>query len=106
MRLSKRETVRYEIVNPLVIKFYGKKIAVVESPFPNFKNKLAVDLLIISGNPNILIGDIERSFSCKLLVFDSSNNPWKIKKWKEECEKSGLRYHSVVDSGAFVMNMD
>jgi competence protein ComEC len=106
MRLSKREPVRYKMVNPLVIKFYDRKIAIVESNLPNFKNKLAVDLLIISGNPNILIGDIERSFSYRFLVFDSSNAAWKLKKWKRECEKSALRYYSVVDSGAFVMNVD
>jgi competence protein ComEC len=41
----------------------------------------------------------------KLIVFDASNSLWKISKWKKECDALNLRFFSIKEQGAFVMNL-
>ncbi|HJV18618.1 MAG TPA: ComEC/Rec2 family competence protein [Sediminibacterium sp.] len=72
-------------------------------PFKPFQHK--IDLVIISGNPNIKLDEIHRYTNSKYYVFDSSNDLWKIEKWKKEAENLHLRRHSVPDSGAFEFNL-
>jgi len=39
------------------------------------------------------------------IVFDASNSLWKIQKWKKDCEALNLRFHSVPEQGAFVLDL-
>ncbi len=90
------ENKRIGIINRELI--LAKKNQKTSSPF-------IVDYLIISGNAKVSIANIERIFSVKTIIFDSSNSEYTINKWKSECAVFNQSYYSVVDSGAFIENM-
>ncbi len=85
----------------------GKKIYIINnrSSGLSFPEGLTVDVLILSNNPDISIPDIQHQYRFKALVFDSSNPLWKTEKWKKDCERLNLRFHSVSASGAFEMDL-
>ena len=70
----------------------------------NLQKKIAVDIIIISNNPKLYINQLQDVFEFKQLVFDSSNPLWKTELWKKDCENLHLRFHSVAQQGAFVMD--
>jgi competence protein ComEC len=85
--------------------FSNKKIMLIDSclVFAPVFSKIKVDLLIISGNARLSIAQLQEIFDCPQIVIDGSNPPWKVDKWRTECEKRQLACHCVVDKGAFVM---
>ncbi len=92
--------------NPVFI-FNNKKIAVIDQDL-NYSSveKTDVDVIIISKNARIKMVELTQIFHCKQIVFDASNSLKKVNKWKAEAANLGLSCFSVVDNGAFVMNMD
>lgn len=89
------------------IQFFDKKIALVNESNKNLisNKKIAVDLVIISGNIQTDLSKLLKQYNCKKVIFDASNSKWKIKKWVEECKKLNIDYHSVPHSGAFVLQL-
>ena len=87
-------------------KFYDKTIAILnkiqEKQISN--QKIKIDYLIISENPNLDIRKTLNYYNPKLIIFDSSNKFWMINKWKKECKELNVDFYSVADSGAFVLN--
>jgi len=69
------------------------------------QDSTVIDVLILSGNPKVYISQLYQSIRFRQLVFDSSNPLWKIEKWKKDCERLHLRFHSVPGQGAFVMDL-
>ena len=86
--------------NHTKIFFVNKALNELES-----KNQIIVDIIIISKNPPVYISRLQKSFHFKQLVFDSSNPLWKIEQWKKDCDSLHLRFHSVPEQGAFVMDL-
>ncbi|UAY51879.1 ComEC/Rec2 family competence protein [Ferruginibacter albus] len=66
--------------------------------------KIKLDVIVISKNPKIQIPQLASVFSCDQYVADASNSLWKIEKWKKECEDLHLRFFSVPQQGAFVLD--
>ncbi|RYY20020.1 MAG: ComEC family competence protein [Chitinophagaceae bacterium] len=66
----------------------------------------APGVLIISGNPPGSIGEIIQGSFPGIVVFDSSNSPWKVASWMTECKVLGIPAFSVQNQGAFVMNLN
>ncbi len=66
-------------------------------------SKISVDYLILSANSNLSINEIKQFFHFKKLIIDSSNKPYRLNQWKKECELLGIKYHSVIDHGAFIV---
>jgi len=94
------------------IVFHGRKILLLDSNFAVAGitgmaggPKLPVDLVIISGGPRLTMAALTGAVDCHQVVFDSSNPARKVNKWREEAAKLGLTCFSVVDNGAFVMNL-
>jgi competence protein ComEC len=85
-------------------QFYNKRILLIDSARNYFpvEEKIKLDYIIISKNPQIKISKLAQTFDCKSYVFDASNSRWKIGQWKKECEELHLHSHSVSDQGAFV----
>ena len=82
----------------------GKRILVLDKELPhNSSTKLKADVVILSGNTKNTIEAIKQSIDFKELVFDSSNKPYQVKKWKDDCEKMKIRYH---DCRAHAFEMD
>jgi competence protein ComEC len=91
-----------------ILFFGGKRILLVDTSLRGHftKSKPTLDIVILSANAKVSIADIMSQFSVKLLVFDSSNNNFSIKKWQQQCEELAIPFYSVPDKGAFVMNLN
>jgi len=90
-----------------VIIYKNRKILVINRTrsFPLLKNKIPVDLLLISDNPKLYINKLNETFSLKQVVFDGSCPVRKIRYWKKDCDSLNIPYHDVSEKGAFVMNL-
>jgi competence protein ComEC len=86
---------------------HNKRLMVLDSAvcFKPIGDKIDVDVLVISKNIRVSINELVCSIKPKLIVFDASNSLWKISKWKKECEALNLRFFSIKEQGAFVMNL-
>jgi competence protein ComEC len=87
-------------------QFYEKRIVMIDSAFvykPS-EQKINVDYIFISKNPKLYLSNLAATFNCHMYVFDASNPMWKIDKWKKDCEQLHLRFHSVPDRGAFIID--
>ena len=88
--------------------FYHKKIVMIDSSavFSMPAGSKKTDVLLLSHNPAVDIEEVIKLVSPAIIVFDASNSLWKIQQWKRECEALILRYHSVAEEGAFVLEVD
>lgn len=73
--------------------------------FQELPQKIKADVVIVSHNPKLYIQYLLKSIEPKLIVFDSSNPTWKIKKWKEDCKRFQIPFYTTGEQGAFVMNL-
>lgn len=73
--------------------------------FQENTDKMKVDVLIVSHNPKLYMEYLLKAIEPKLIVFDSSNPQWKIKKWKEDCQRFQIPFFTTGEQGAFVMNL-
>jgi competence protein ComEC len=84
------------------IAFGGKKIVIVDQKIKNNSNlNFGVDYLILSGNPRSDLNDILKYFRPRIVIFDASNAPVKVKEWMKEAHLLGVHCYSVSISGAF-----
>ncbi len=88
-------------------QFGNKRILLIDQPitFEVPAKKINVDIIIISKNPKLYIPQLASVFNCNQYVFDASNSLWKIGKWKEDCDKLNLHFHSVPEQGAFILDL-
>jgi competence protein ComEC len=93
--------------NNLILSFYNTKIVIVDSTTQLNTDKVSynTDIAILSNNPKININTIAQKFHPHCIIFDSSNSLWKIEKLKKECEALNLPCFSIVQQGAFVLNI-
>lgn len=86
------------------IYFSGKKLLLLNdtATIPDFDNAPKPDIIIISKNAPFSIAGLHTQFNCSQYVFDASNNRWKTREWKNECDSLHLRRHFVAEDGAFV----
>jgi competence protein ComEC len=107
-RVASADTVSLlQYAGPIFL-FNHKKIILADGSckFGAAGKKIKADLIIISKNAPVQLTGLLRDFDCRQLVFDASCPFYKVNKWKAEAAKLGLYCFSVVDNGAFVMNMD
>lgn len=76
-----------------------------EPPNKPAAGRIPVDLIILSHNPPIHLETLAALFSCKQLVIDGSNTPWKAAGWLQDCKRLGIPCHSTASQGAFVLTM-
>lgn len=87
--------------------FGNKTILLVDANyrFEELPEKIKADIVIISKNPKLYINNLLKTVNCKQIIFDASNPTWKVEKWEQDCANASLSCFSVVDKGAFVMNL-
>jgi len=87
---------------PGLVEFHHKRILRLDavSLFPGKVEH--ADILIISHNAEVDLDSLLRKFKPEIVVFDASNNLWKIAKWKSICDRLALPCFSVPEQGAFV----
>ncbi len=92
---------------PAIIKAGSKSVLLINAPLAadSAGDKIKVDVVVLAGNPRLYISHLAAAVEFEQLVFDSSNPLWKIEKWKKDCQNLHLRFHSVPQQGAFVMNL-
>ena len=81
----------------LIVQFKDIKLAIPQKIILNedivLSKKPFVDYLILTSNPRINdLGHLENIFNYKILVFDASNNHYRISKWINECKKLGIPF--------------
>jgi competence protein ComEC len=84
-----------------------KKIMVLDKAFTITKTQLpvAVDVIILCKNVKANIAELASAFSCTQYVADASNSLWKIDNWKQDCYQLHLRFHSIPEQGAYVLDL-
>ncbi len=60
-----------------------------------------IDFVIISGNPQISIENINKLYPSAKVIIDHSNNFFQTRRWVEECDSLGVECWSVRHHGAF-----
>ncbi|MDP1622440.1 MAG: ComEC/Rec2 family competence protein [Bacteroidales bacterium] len=84
------------------IQFSGCRIALLSSSIPRgLKKSLEVDLVIITGNPKIIIDDVVKTYHPGHIIIDATNSRFKTRKWLREADGSGVVCHAVTEHGAF-----
>ena len=73
--------------------------------FTPVKQRIPVDIIILSGNPKIYVNQLATVFNCPQYVFDSSNPLWKIRYWKKDADSLHLRHHTISEQGAFEVDL-
>ena len=68
----------------------------------NSDKKLKTNYIILSKNAEISIQELSSYFEFGMIIFDSSNSFYTIRKWKSDCEKLGIKCHDVLEKGAYV----
>ena len=88
-------------------QFENKRILIIDKPliFEPRLQKIEVDIIIISKNVKLYIPQLAKVFNCRQYVADASNSLWKIAKWKKDCDSLHLRFHSVAERGAYVLDL-
>jgi len=95
----------YICIRNNLIQFNNKRIAIISSALkPNLSvnQRLRVDLIVLSKNPEVKMKDLKKLYDFKTVIFDASNLEWRIRKWKQECEDTKTGFYSVPESGAYV----
>ena len=88
--------------------FFDKRVILVDSSLVFInpgKQKINVDVIVISKNPKIYMQQLAETFNCRQYVFDASNSLWKIEQWKKDCELLHLPFYSIPEKGAFIMDL-
>jgi competence protein ComEC len=90
------------------IAYGSKRILLIDRTlifFPK-KEKITIDLVIISKNAGIYLSKLAETFTIKQIVFDGSLPRWKLKRLSADCDSLHISRHDVSEKGAFVMNLD
>lgn len=105
--VSERKSLsRIKVLGPLVAGPH-KKILIIHQPvtIPVPARKISVDLIILSGNPDIKLAQLASRFACSAYLFDSSNPLWKIRYWKKAADSLHLRHQTISEQGAYEMDL-
>jgi competence protein ComEC len=82
------------------------RIFIIDENFvlPKDNRKVKADLVVLSRNAPVQLEKLGKIFLVKNVVADATNSLWKIRQWKSDAERLHLRFHSVPEQGAFVMD--
>jgi competence protein ComEC len=90
------------------IAYGSKRILLIDRTLVFFpvKEKITVDLVIISKNSRLYLSKLVETFTIKQIVFDGSVPRWKLKRLSADCDSLHICRHDVSEKGAFVMSLD
>ncbi|MGH1334771.1 MAG: ComEC/Rec2 family competence protein [Aureispira sp.] len=88
--------------------FFGTRLALygAEEVYLESGTPLSVDYVLLHGNPRLY--DLERIallYDYQTLVFDGSSNRWNRQRWAADCDRLGIPYVDVVETGALVVDL-
>jgi competence protein ComEC len=105
--LFKNENLPLKYFSPDLLLAGNTRVALVGKNFPlyNPDEPLKTNLVILCQNTTIPIGQMVKMFDFDQLVFDSSNDPRKIREWKKYCDEHQISYYDVREKGALVREL-
>ena len=90
----------------LIASAHTSVLVINSSSLPKISDQpLPVDIIVISNNPNLEMEQIAHRFTCRQIVFDSSNPLWKIREWKKQADSLHLRHHATLEQGAYIVSL-
>lgn len=83
--------------------FEGKRILLLDTllPWRPPPERIALDVVIISGNPRLRLDQLTAVFDCGLIVADASNSKRSIDKWRQQAKSLQLSFYDVYEQGAW-----
>ncbi|WP_198315466.1 ComEC/Rec2 family competence protein [Chitinophaga tropicalis] len=96
----------YNLLTGSFLQAGNIRLVVVDSALPKRRSaeKFKTDYLLLSHNPHVDIRQLESLFDVGCYIFDASCSSGRIRKWKSDCYALTLRFFSVPDQGAYVVN--
>ena len=93
--------------SPFIYQFGQTRFGVIDRSmtFVGGLEKIKVNFIILSHDPDINIGELAMVFNCRLFVFDASNRLWKIERWLKQCDALHLQGYSIPERGAFISSL-
>jgi competence protein ComEC len=84
-----------------------KRIAIVDETFAVYRpvKTLETDLVLLRQNTDVPIARITEMFAFERLIFDSSNAPWVVDRWRSYCDEHNIPYYDIREKGAFVQRL-
>ena len=74
-------------------------LSLLSPPFES-NQPLKVDFLIMRGNPKVKdLQSLEQTFDYRYLVFDASNSPYRLAKWRRQCQEDDIPYIDCSENG-------
>ncbi len=70
-----------------------------------FLERLTVDVVLISGNPRVSIGQIASCLNFTQIVIDSNNPDHKVNRWIAEAEEMECKYYVLKKNPALIVNL-
>jgi competence protein ComEC len=98
--------IRSKRTNSHCLMVGNKRLLVVDSALAGIPagKKIRIDYLLLSHNAQVDIKQLNALFTIGLIIFDASNTAKCIQQWKSDCYELTLRFFSVPDQGAYVVN--
>ena len=98
---------QYLFIKQTHIQYHDTRISIINknSRVTNSTTPLHINLLIWTNNAKMTLEEIQKSYSFKRLIIDSSNSTYTNKRLQTEADSLGINYWSVIDQGAFVMDL-
>ncbi len=95
------------LINGPLIASRKKTVLIIDPFLPIIPSseKIPVDIIILSHNPDISMVKLNSVFACQWYVFDSSNSLWKIRYWKKDADSLHLRHYSTQEQGALEVDL-
>ena len=91
----------YDFKGNKVFNIMDKQVLLVENQYSIPKSKINFDVVIISKSPKVYLETFTATVKSEVYIFDSSNEKWKEKYWKNDCEKLGLNCYFVNENNAY-----
>jgi competence protein ComEC len=111
--LSARTHLGVQPGTPASFRQYGRcfsfdrtRVLVVDSALPEKAppEKFRINYILLTRNPPVDISRLGEFYTFDTLIFAASNSSRRIEKWKSDCYVLTLRFFSVPDQGAYVIN--
>ncbi len=82
-------------------QFFDKHIFLLNKNSILPDNKLKVDYLLVSGNPDFDFEKVDQSIEFSTLIIDATNRFYSRERWIKYCQKNDLEYWDISQKGAF-----
>ena len=66
---------------------------------------MRTDVLVLSKNPAVQLERLLQTVQVGQVVADGSNSAGFCARWRRECQSAGIPFHSVVDNGPFILDL-